>query len=200
MWNIRMLQKNVWARYLSRYSVWPEDGRSGGIESRWGGARFSAPVQTGPGAHPASCTMRTGSFSGVKSDRSVTLTPHPLLVPWSWKSRAIPPLPLWAVRPVQSLSVCTRVTFTFSFFKRMMRYLATQELYNHPGCRHTLCQAHLMPGTPYVRQTTAWESELRDNYAAYWRSITPLTSVETLIHCAVRTPQYAMSTQNITRV
>jgi hypothetical protein len=30
-----------------------------GIESRWG-ARFSAPVQTGPGAHPASCTMGTG--------------------------------------------------------------------------------------------------------------------------------------------
>ena len=36
-----------------------------GIKSRWG-ARFSAPVQTGPGAHPASCTMGTGSFSGVK--------------------------------------------------------------------------------------------------------------------------------------
>jgi hypothetical protein len=31
-----------------------------------GGARFSAPVQTGPGAHPASCTMGTGSFLGVK--------------------------------------------------------------------------------------------------------------------------------------
>jgi len=30
------------------------------------GARFSAPVQTGPGAHPASCTMSTGSFPGVK--------------------------------------------------------------------------------------------------------------------------------------
>jgi len=27
--------------------------------------RFSAPVQTGPGAHPASCTMGTGSFPGV---------------------------------------------------------------------------------------------------------------------------------------
>ena len=37
-----------------------------GIESRWGGARFSAPVQTGPGANPASCTMGTGSFPGVK--------------------------------------------------------------------------------------------------------------------------------------
>ena len=35
-----------------------------GIESRWG-VRFSAPVQTGPGAHPASCTMGTGSFPGV---------------------------------------------------------------------------------------------------------------------------------------
>jgi len=28
-------------------------------------ARFSAPAQTGPGAHPASCTMGTGSFPGV---------------------------------------------------------------------------------------------------------------------------------------
>jgi hypothetical protein len=36
-----------------------------GIESRWG-ARFSAPVRTGPGAHPASYTMGTGSFPGVK--------------------------------------------------------------------------------------------------------------------------------------
>jgi hypothetical protein len=35
-----------------------------GIESRWV-ARFSA-VQTDPGAHPASCTMSTGSFPGVK--------------------------------------------------------------------------------------------------------------------------------------
>ena len=45
-------------------------------------ARFSAPVQTGPGAHPAYCTMGTGSFPpGVKSGRGVTLTPYPLLVP-----------------------------------------------------------------------------------------------------------------------
>jgi hypothetical protein len=35
------------------------------IESRWG-ARFSAPIQTGPGAHPASCTMGTGFLPGVK--------------------------------------------------------------------------------------------------------------------------------------
>ena len=56
--------------------------------------------------------MGTWSFLGVKSGRGVILTPHSLLVPWSRKSRAIPLLPLWAVRPVQSLSACTRVHFT----------------------------------------------------------------------------------------
>jgi len=53
-----------------------------GIESRWG-ARFSAPVQTGPEAHTASCTKGTGSFPGVRCCRGLTLTPHPLLVPRS---------------------------------------------------------------------------------------------------------------------
>ena len=60
-----------------------------GIESRWG-TRFSAPAQTGRGAHLPSCTMGTGSSPGKKSGRGVTLTPHPLLVPWSRKSRFIP--------------------------------------------------------------------------------------------------------------
>jgi hypothetical protein len=36
-----------------------------GIESRWG-ARFFAHVQTGPEAHPASCTMGTGLSRRVK--------------------------------------------------------------------------------------------------------------------------------------
>ena len=47
-------------------------------------------VQTGPAAHPTSCTMGTGSFPGVKYGRDVLLTTQPLLVPQSWKSRAIP--------------------------------------------------------------------------------------------------------------
>jgi len=57
------------------------------------GSRFSAPVQNGPVAQPASCITGTGSFPGVKSSRSVTLTPHPLLVLWSRNSRPIPLLP-----------------------------------------------------------------------------------------------------------
>ena len=93
------------------------------------GARFSPPVQTGPGAHSASCTMGTGSFPGVKSGRGLTLTPHSLLVPWSRKSRSIPLLSLWAVRPVQSLSACTRVHFTLTFTderNRHTRYLKSR--------------------------------------------------------------------------
>ena len=65
-----------------------------GIESRWG--RDFPPVQTDPGAHPASCKMGNGSFPGVKCGRGVLLTTHPLLVAQSWKSRAIPLPTLWA--------------------------------------------------------------------------------------------------------
>ena len=66
--------------------VWPtrlsEPGSLVGIATGYGnripvGARFSAPVQTGPGTHPASCIIGTGSFPGVKSGRGVTLTPPP---------------------------------------------------------------------------------------------------------------------------
>ena len=58
-----------------------------GIEFRWG-RDFPHMFQTGSGAQPTPCAMGTGSFPGVKSGRAVTLTLHPLLVPWSWKGRA----------------------------------------------------------------------------------------------------------------
>jgi hypothetical protein len=60
----------------------------------------SPPIQTSPGAHPASCTMCTGSFPGVESGRGVLLTTHPLLAPRSWKSRAVPLPTLWACNGV----------------------------------------------------------------------------------------------------
>ena len=81
---------------FSRFSDSLRAGRSG--DRIPVAARFSTPVQTGPGAHPTSYTMGTGSFPGVKSGRGVTLAPHPLLVAWSRKSRAMPLLRLWAVR------------------------------------------------------------------------------------------------------
>ena len=103
-----------WAGQRSRYSDWLRAGRSGDrIPVK---ARFSAPVQTGPGVHPTSSTMGTGSFPEVKSVRVVTLTPHPLLMPWSRKSRVTPLLPLWVVRPVQSLSAYTGCSLIFTLY------------------------------------------------------------------------------------
>ena len=56
-----------------------------GIEFRW---RRHFPHLSRPALGPG-----TLSFLGVKSGVGVTLIPHPLLVPRSWKSRAIPLLP-----------------------------------------------------------------------------------------------------------
>jgi len=49
---------------VCRYSDSLRAGRSGDRIPVW--TRFSAPVQNGPGAHPASCTIGTGYFPGVK--------------------------------------------------------------------------------------------------------------------------------------
>ena len=51
----------LWAGYLSMYSDSLQKGRSE-VESRWG--QDFPPVQTDPGAHPASCKMGTGSSRG----------------------------------------------------------------------------------------------------------------------------------------
>ena len=50
--------------WLSRYSDWLRAGWPGDRIPI--GARFSSPVQSGPWAHPAFCTMGTGSFPGIK--------------------------------------------------------------------------------------------------------------------------------------
>ena len=83
-----------------------------GIESQWGRdfLRLSRPA-LGPTQPPVQGAP--GLSREQRVAWGVTLTPHPLLVPCSRKSRAILLLPLWAVRPVQSLSACTRVHFIF---------------------------------------------------------------------------------------
>ena len=94
-------------------------GRSG-IESRWG--RDFPPVQTGPGAHPASCKMGTGSFLGVKCGRGVQLTTHPLLVPRSWKRRGIPLSNLWG----HTGTVKGSLYFTFTYiYERIKKKIPT---------------------------------------------------------------------------
>jgi hypothetical protein len=79
-----------------------------GIESRWG-ARFSAPVQTGPAAHPA------GSYPGVK--RTGRGFEHPPQSTAEVKERVELYLySLWA------FVACSRLTFTFKFTLRIYIY------------------------------------------------------------------------------
>jgi len=84
-----------------------------GIESRWG-ARFSAPVQTCPGAHPASYTMGTGSFLGVKRPERG----HPPLSNAEVKER----VELCICSPL-GLVACYRMTSTFTFFTPMSDFM-----------------------------------------------------------------------------
>jgi hypothetical protein len=85
-----------------------------GIESRWG---LDFPHLSRPALGPTQSPVQwvPGLSPEEKTGRCVTVTPHPLPVPWSTKVKAIPLLPLWAVRPVESLSACTRVDFTFFY-------------------------------------------------------------------------------------
>ena len=53
-------------------------------------------------------------FPGSKERLGRDADPSPLLVPWSWKSRAISLLSLWALRPVQGLSACTVQLYLYS--------------------------------------------------------------------------------------
>ena len=119
----------AWAGQRSRYSDWLRAGRSRDripVE-----ARFSAPVQTGPGAHPASCTKGTGSFPGVKSGRGVTLITHTLLVPWPLKGRAILLLPYGPYGLYRGSVPVQRCTFTRLPIIFQELWLKTGTLFSH---------------------------------------------------------------------
>ena len=94
-------------RQLSQYSNQPRAGWSRDRIPVW--ARFSAPVQTGPVAHPASYTMGTASFLRLKQlKRGVHHLPH--LTP-RLKSRAIPLLPLWACIACSKVKFIHRISY-----------------------------------------------------------------------------------------
>jgi hypothetical protein len=72
-----LLQLNQSRRFISilGFILFPDAGRS--RDRIPVGERFSAQVQNGPGAYPASYTMGTGSFPGVKrTERGANQPPH----------------------------------------------------------------------------------------------------------------------------
>jgi hypothetical protein len=111
-----LLQMWVSSPFFQVATGWTVRGSNPG-----GGARYSAPVQTGPGAHPPSYTMGTESFPGVKRPRHGFDHPPHLESRLKKKIRDIilhPSRPLWPVTwwilylPLLSVSLyaqCTRL-------------------------------------------------------------------------------------------
>jgi len=74
---------------------------------------FSVPVQTGPVAHPASETIGTGSFLGVKRlGRGVDHTPY--LAPMLKKVKSYTSISLWP------FVTCSRANCTFTFMLMLL--------------------------------------------------------------------------------
>jgi len=73
----------MWSHFVTQYLAASYLTNPEEHNPSWGACSFSnAPVQTGPGAHPAPCTMGTGLFRcGKAAER--WLWPHPPTHPWS---------------------------------------------------------------------------------------------------------------------
>ena len=111
MCNMMFKDHKLGRRFLccSRYSDSLRAGRSGDripVE-----AKFSAPIQTGPGAYPASCTMGTGSFPWVKRPGGGADHPPPP------KRRSHERVGLYLYSPSGPSWPVIGRTFTFTFYK-----------------------------------------------------------------------------------
>jgi hypothetical protein len=91
--NITCKYSKLWGRDSSVGIVTERAGRSG--DRIPVGARFFAHVQTGPGAHPASSTMGTGSFPVVKRPGRGADHPPPSNAEVK-KEKSYTSTPLWA--------------------------------------------------------------------------------------------------------
>jgi len=83
-----------------------------GIKSRWG--RDFPHLSSRPWGPPSALYNGYWVFPGGKERPGRDADPSPPSSAVSHENKAIPLLPLWAVWPVQSLSACTRVYFTFT--------------------------------------------------------------------------------------
>jgi hypothetical protein len=101
---VDMLSRS-WGSSVNIVSDYSLDNR-GSIPSRCKG--FFLCVQTGSEAHPASCTMGTGSpFPGAKCGQDMMLTTYPHLVPRSIMSRS------YTSSPPSTTMACIRTALLF---------------------------------------------------------------------------------------
>ena len=78
----------------------------------------------------------------------------------------LPLLPLWAVRPVQSLSACKTVHFTFTFTFTSTPLWAVQPVQSLSACT-TLHFTFTFTSTPHMGRTACTEPQCLYNVALY---------------------------------
>ena len=103
--------------------------------------------------------MGTGSIPGVKCCRGVLLTTHPLLVPQSWKNRAITLPTLWATPGL------TRYHFTLFYEANINELCAHIDFRDRHMVNNTKTLAELQfvwMLTPSVLQSFADDSSERE--------------------------------------
>jgi len=145
-----------------------------GIESRCG---RDFPHLSTPALGP---TQAHVYFPGVKSGRGVRLTSHPLLLPWS-RSRVIRValLPLWTLRPVQSLSACTVELYLYSPYGPCGLYRASVPV----QYRYT--------STPPIGRTACTEPQCLYSIAIPLLPLWTVRPVQTLSACTVELYLYS---------
>ena len=120
---------SAWAGWRSRYSDWLRAGRSG--DRIPVGDEIFRNCPDRPWGSTSLLYNGYRVFRRGKERPGRGADPSPLLVPWPNKSRLIPLVSLWAVWPIQSLSACTRVHFTFTFMCVLCLQEALRVLHTH---------------------------------------------------------------------
>jgi len=189
----------VWAGYGSRYSDWLQAGRSG--DRIPVGDEIFCTCPERPWGPPSLLYNGYRVFPGVKSGRGVKLTPHPILVPWSRKSRAIPLLPLWAVQPVQSLSACTVQQYLYCPYGPYGLYRASVPVqYSYtsiPPMGLTACTEPSVPvqysytSTPPMGRTACTEPQCLYSRAIPLLPLWAVRPVQSLSACTVQLYLYS---------
>jgi len=125
------------------------------------GARFSAPVQTGPGAHPASSTMGNGSFPGVKTAGAwrSPLTPSSAVVMKAYSHTSTPSMGLTACTEPQCLYKGDLYLFTFKYCMTVsrslllrMRCVSDKSCRENPNTHFMLVNLFFPKIMPFVRK------------------------------------------------
>jgi hypothetical protein len=96
------------------YEKWNKQNKRSWCNSQWVGRSGDlAHIRTGPGSHPASSTMCTGSLPWVK--RPEGGTDHPSLPSAKGKERVL----LYHILPIWAFMVCFMVKYTFTITQKL---------------------------------------------------------------------------------